>query len=168
MHQDTHSVAASQAKSLSDDSWCTERHERHRDSEQQRPRQAQQARWQNICFIWSQASISVCFFRLLVCPCVCQMYMLWTPAWQCGKGRHMLQPHLVPHLHSMQLLLIHPTAHQSVSWTMLWCRYEGRIVQQMIINDGGQGHFEESTPPMLGIWDTLLAVSSPSCSDTCD
>lgn len=40
------------------------------------------------------------------------------------------------------------------------CRYEGRIVQQMIINDGGQGKFQESTPPMLGIWDTLLNVGS--------
>lgn len=38
------------------------------------------------------------------------------------------------------------------------CRYEGRIVQQMIMNDGGKGEFEERTPPMLGIWETLLAV----------
>ncbi|MEW5316999.1 MAG: hypothetical protein WDW38_008333 [Sanguina aurantia] len=35
-------------------------------------------------------------------------------------------------------------------------RYEGRIVQQMIKNDGGAGKFIESTPPMLGIWHTLL------------
>ncbi|GAX77568.1 hypothetical protein CEUSTIGMA_g5012.t1 [Chlamydomonas eustigma] len=35
-------------------------------------------------------------------------------------------------------------------------RYEGRIVQQMIIDDGGKGDFVESTPPMLGIWNTLL------------
>ena len=40
------------------------------------------------------------------------------------------------------------------------CRYEGRIVQQMIINDGGQGEYTEVTPPMLGIWDTVLAVGS--------
>mmetsp|Transcript_14638 Transcript_14638/g.42847 ORF Transcript_14638/g.42847 Transcript_14638/m.42847 type:complete len:288 (-) Transcript_14638:1205-2068(-) len=35
-------------------------------------------------------------------------------------------------------------------------RYEGRIVQQMIVNDGGKGTYTESTPPMLGIWNTLL------------
>ena len=35
-------------------------------------------------------------------------------------------------------------------------RYEGRIVQQMIINDGGSGKYIESVPPMLGIWSTLL------------
>lgn len=35
-------------------------------------------------------------------------------------------------------------------------RFEGRIVQQMIKNDGGKGEFLESTPPMLGIWNTLL------------
>ncbi|KAK9838417.1 hypothetical protein WJX84_005158 [Apatococcus fuscideae] len=35
-------------------------------------------------------------------------------------------------------------------------RYEGRIVQQLIRNDGGKGEFEEFTPPKLGIWDTIL------------
>lgn len=35
-------------------------------------------------------------------------------------------------------------------------RFEGRIVQQLIRNDGGKGEFVESTPPMLGIWDTLM------------
>lgn len=30
---------------------------------------------------------------------------------------------------------------------------------QMIKNDGGSGKFIESTPPMLGIWNTLLKVS---------
>jgi hypothetical protein len=35
-------------------------------------------------------------------------------------------------------------------------RYEGRIVQQLIRNDGGKGEYTESTPPMLGIWNTLL------------
>eukprot|EP00798_Chlamydomonas_sp_ICE-L_P016730 gene16730-22999_t len=35
-------------------------------------------------------------------------------------------------------------------------RYEGRIVQQMIVNDGGKGEYKESTPAMLGIWNTLL------------
>lgn len=40
------------------------------------------------------------------------------------------------------------------------CRYEGRIVQQMIMNDGGQGDYHEAALPMLGIWDTVLAVGS--------
>lgn len=35
-------------------------------------------------------------------------------------------------------------------------RYESRIVQQMIKNDGGKGEFSEITPPMLGIWNTLV------------
>ncbi|GLI71364.1 hypothetical protein VaNZ11_016553 [Volvox africanus] len=35
-------------------------------------------------------------------------------------------------------------------------RFEGRIVQQLIRNDGGAGDFNESTPPMLSIWDSLL------------
>ncbi len=29
-------------------------------------------------------------------------------------------------------------------------------MQQLIRNDGGKGVFEETVPPMLGIWDTLL------------
>ena len=41
-------------------------------------------------------------------------------------------------------------------------RYEGRIVQQMIVNDGGTGDYTEVTPPMLGIWDTVLGVGSTS------
>lgn len=36
-------------------------------------------------------------------------------------------------------------------------RYEGRIVQQIIRKDGGKGDYIESTPPMLGIWNTLLS-----------
>ena len=39
-------------------------------------------------------------------------------------------------------------------------RYEGRIVQQMIRSDGGKGDYTEVTPPMLGIWETVLAVGS--------
>lgn len=31
-------------------------------------------------------------------------------------------------------------------------------MQQLIRNDGGKGEFVESTPPMLGIWDTLMQV----------
>lgn len=40
-------------------------------------------------------------------------------------------------------------------------RYEGRIVQQLIRNDGGKGEFQEATPGMLGIWNTLLKVCLP-------
>jgi hypothetical protein len=36
-------------------------------------------------------------------------------------------------------------------------RYEGRIVQQMIKNDGGSGDYIEDTEVgMLGVWNTLL------------
>ncbi len=35
-------------------------------------------------------------------------------------------------------------------------RYEGRIVQQMIRNDGGKGEYTELVLPMLGLWNTLL------------
>ena len=37
-------------------------------------------------------------------------------------------------------------------------RYEGRIVQQMIVKDGGKGTFKEVTPGMLGIWGALVKV----------
>lgn len=37
-------------------------------------------------------------------------------------------------------------------------RFEGRIVQKLIQADGGKGDYTESTPPMLGIWNTLLKV----------
>ena len=36
-------------------------------------------------------------------------------------------------------------------------RYEGRIVQELIKAAGGTGTYNESVPPMLGIWNTLLA-----------
>jgi len=35
-------------------------------------------------------------------------------------------------------------------------RFEGRIVQRMIQHAGGAGDYVEDTPPMLGIWNTLL------------
>ena len=35
-------------------------------------------------------------------------------------------------------------------------RFEGRIVQRMIQHAGGVGDYVEDTPPMLGIWNTLL------------
>ena len=40
------------------------------------------------------------------------------------------------------------------------CRYEGRIVQQMIVKDGGKGTFKEATPGMLGIWGALIKVGT--------
>lgn len=39
-------------------------------------------------------------------------------------------------------------------------RFEGRIVQRMIQNDGGTGDYIEDTPPMLGIWNTLLGKAA--------
>ncbi|MEJ7660812.1 MAG: ABC transporter substrate-binding protein [Hymenobacter sp.] len=35
-------------------------------------------------------------------------------------------------------------------------RYEDKIVQQLVINDGGAGDLRLSYPPKLGIWETLL------------
>mmetsp|Transcript_42240 Transcript_42240/g.99176 ORF Transcript_42240/g.99176 Transcript_42240/m.99176 type:complete len:360 (+) Transcript_42240:100-1179(+) len=35
-------------------------------------------------------------------------------------------------------------------------RFEGRIVQQLIKNDGGAGDYKEECPPMLGIFNSLL------------
>lgn len=35
-------------------------------------------------------------------------------------------------------------------------RFEGRIVQKMVQNDGGSGAFAEECPAMLGIWGALL------------
>jgi hypothetical protein len=40
-------------------------------------------------------------------------------------------------------------------------RYEGRIVQQMIINDGGDGEYiEDTTMGMLDVWQSLLTGKS--------
>jgi hypothetical protein len=38
-------------------------------------------------------------------------------------------------------------------------RYEGRIVQEIIRADNGEGNFTEATPAVMGIWDTLLKAS---------
>lgn len=35
-------------------------------------------------------------------------------------------------------------------------RYEDKIVQQMVVNDGGKGHISLLYPKKLGIWNTLL------------
>ena len=42
-------------------------------------------------------------------------------------------------------------------------RYEGRIVQRMIQNDGGAGDYQEVALPMLGIWETILKVHTMHC-----
>lgn len=39
-------------------------------------------------------------------------------------------------------------------------RYEDKIVQQMVINDGGRGEFIIEYPEKLGIWETILAQKS--------
>mmetsp|Transcript_19098 Transcript_19098/g.32768 ORF Transcript_19098/g.32768 Transcript_19098/m.32768 type:complete len:348 (-) Transcript_19098:373-1416(-) len=49
-----------------------------------------------------------------------------------------------------------PSALDGAKYASYGARYEGRIVQQLIKNDGGRGEFVETTPPMLGIWETLL------------
>ena len=36
-------------------------------------------------------------------------------------------------------------------------RYEDKIVQQLVMNDGGAGDLRLSYPPKLGIWETLLS-----------
>ena len=41
-------------------------------------------------------------------------------------------------------------------------RYEDKIVQQMIINDGGKGEIIIEYPEKLGIWETILAQKSDS------
>ena len=43
-------------------------------------------------------------------------------------------------------------------YSQLFHRYEGRIVRELIRADGGQGDFKEATPPVMGIFDTLLKV----------
>eukprot|EP01025_Chloroclados_australasicus_P050659 TRINITY_DN5851_c0_g1_i1.p1 TRINITY_DN5851_c0_g1~~TRINITY_DN5851_c0_g1_i1.p1 ORF type:complete len:346 (-),score=53.96 TRINITY_DN5851_c0_g1_i1:436-1473(-) len=41
-------------------------------------------------------------------------------------------------------------------------RYEGRLVQQMIKNDGGTGEYTEKTMPFLQVWDSVLKGESDS------
>ena len=50
-----------------------------------------------------------------------------------------------------------PMPHRSIPCCRLIRRYEGRIVQQMIRYAGGKGEYLEPTPPMLGIWNTLIS-----------
>ncbi|KAF6254748.1 NMT1/THI5 like-domain-containing protein [Scenedesmus sp. NREL 46B-D3] len=49
---------------------------------------------------------------------------------------------------------------QSNQSAIVTLKYESRIVQQMIRADGGSGDYIETTPPMLGIWSTLLSGSA--------
>ncbi|GMH43533.1 hypothetical protein BSKO_11455 [Bryopsis sp. KO-2023] len=49
-----------------------------------------------------------------------------------------------------------PSKLEGKNYASYGARYEGRIIQEMIKNDGGSGDYKESTPPMLGIWNTLL------------
>ncbi|KAL3142310.1 hypothetical protein ABBQ38_002651 [Trebouxia sp. C0009 RCD-2024] len=49
-----------------------------------------------------------------------------------------------------------PSKLDGTTYASYGARYEGRIVQQMIMNDGGTGNYTEVIPPMLGIWDTVL------------
>lgn len=35
-------------------------------------------------------------------------------------------------------------------------RFEGRIIQQLIKNDGGSGEYQEVTPDKLGLWNTVV------------
>lgn len=37
-------------------------------------------------------------------------------------------------------------------------RYEGRIVKELIKNDGGSGSYEEKAMPMLDVFETLKQV----------
>ena len=46
--------------------------------------------------------------------------------------------------------------HYSANSASYGARFEGRIVQRLVQNDGGAGDFEEVVLPHLGIWERLL------------
>jgi ABC-type nitrate/sulfonate/bicarbonate transport system substrate-binding protein len=50
-----------------------------------------------------------------------------------------------------------PAKLDGANYASYGARYEGRIVQALIKKAGGTGVYSESVPPMLGIWNTLLA-----------
>ena len=52
-----------------------------------------------------------------------------------------------------------PAQLQSKKYASYGARFEGRIVQQLIRNDGGAGDYTEAALPMLGVWDTVLEAS---------
>lgn len=72
------------------------------------------------------------------------------PLLACGDHAPTRAPHTRTHT-CIPVSPIHPPTHPR--------RYEGRIVQQLIRNDGGSGDYQEITPDMLGIWNTVLNVS---------
>ena len=79
------------------------------------------------------------------------------------KGRHV--QHAANHKNNRHEKLVDVAASYQTGYTGSKSdahRYEGRIVQQMIISDGGEGNYTEDTPPTLGIWETVLAVGSNS------
>lgn len=45
---------------------------------------------------------------------------------------------------------------QNKRYASYGARYEGRIVKQMIQNDGGTGDYKEVTPEKLGLWNTVV------------
>ena len=49
-----------------------------------------------------------------------------------------------------------PSKLDGKSYASYQARYEDKIVEQMIKNDGGRGHLHIGYPPKLGIWETLL------------
>jgi ABC-type nitrate/sulfonate/bicarbonate transport system substrate-binding protein len=50
-----------------------------------------------------------------------------------------------------------PAKLEGANYASYGARYEGRIVQELIKAGGGSGVYTETVPPMLGIWNTLLA-----------
>jgi len=50
-----------------------------------------------------------------------------------------------------------PATLDGATYASYGARFEDAIVAQMIRNDGGRGEFTATTPPKLGIWNTLLA-----------
>lgn len=49
-----------------------------------------------------------------------------------------------------------PAKLDGATYASYGARFEDAIVAQMIRNDGGRGEFTATTPPKLGIWNTLL------------
>ena len=54
----------------------------------------------------------------------------------------------------------HPKDLDGKIYASFKARYEDKIVQQMIINDGGKGEIIIEYPEKLGIWETILAQKS--------
>lgn len=69
-------------------------------------------------------------------------------------------PPLAPHTHCLLPTVRPPACFQleGKRYASYAARYEGRIVQSLIKNDGGSGEYQELVLPMLGLWNTLLQV----------